>query len=240
LDWYVFGRFVLATVLWLPPLLVVAGLARRHHWRGDSILLVATALTFTMIQIPVWNGFYTAYTIPLLALAVLSISGGNLRTVVALLGALALMFFGQSLGGRLSGPEAMAEAIEYEQLSTGRAGISVPVEYAFYDSLIGSVREIVSVRDDAGPYIYAGPDAPEIAFLAGVRAATPGLFEALDLNWQASLTGDLAEQGVPVVINHDPQFSSALPSDELAGIYAALPNTRRYGNFELRWLDARN
>jgi hypothetical protein len=231
-DWEQVGNVVIETSLWMPLLLVgvLIPAVRRGTATAATLLVGVTAAMFAMVQVPLWNGYYAAYTIPLFLFGFLMICQRHRRHFAVALSILALALIGQSVQGRLLGPLASAEPILYTQLDVPRGGIEIPRADAYYVELS---RRIENLAD--GRPVYSGPDAPEIAFLAGANSATPAFFEVLALDWDNSKVARLAPTLGVVAINHQPYFSEPIRGDDLDQIYAALPESEDYGFFELRW-----
>jgi hypothetical protein len=185
-----------------------------------------------LIQIPLWNGFYTAYTVPLLLVALIVTAKRAQKSLIVAVSILALAVFVQAVQGRLVGSVPVEEPVTFVDLDLDTAGIKVPEWDIYYHDLITRVSEVAD-----GNQVYAGPDAPEVAFLAGVPSATKGYFEVLDLDWDNDAVIQLAESGVPVIINHSPGFSDTFSRQDLNQIFTFLPNSERFGKFELRWGD---
>ena len=91
---------------------------------------------------------------------------------------------------------------------------------------------------DSGPYLYAGPDCPEVNFLAERKSPLP-----VFMDFQGPQYGDTAAflrllevRGVrTVVLNTTPTFSRRIPEDLSAELARRFPNSRRIGRFEVRW-----
>jgi hypothetical protein len=94
-------------------------------------------------------------------------------------------------------------------------------------------------RHSAGPYTYAGPDTPEIYYLADLKNPTRSLFDFLDSS--GSSRGDrllrtLDERGVTAVaIDLDPALSEPHEPAVLAALRARYGYGTRVGRIEVRW-----
>lgn len=90
-----------------------------------------------------------------------------------------------------------------------------------------------------GPYIYAGPDTPEIYALTGLRNPTRSLFDYLDPSNSArgeSLFRTLQRRDVAaIVINTRPSFSAGLAPSTVDRLRADYPLHERVGAFDVRW-----
>lgn len=238
LNWASFGSGVVASTVVLPLLTVILVVTvRRTAALADPfiVLTVAVAGSFALVQIPLWNSYYTAYTIPLSLLALFLAFPGLQVNVLAAILLLAGAFVFQSLSGRLIGPVATARHVEFVELNHPRIRLSVPEWDSYYEELATFVHQIAGDRS-----IYAGPDAPEVAFIAGVDDAARSFYEALDLGWDYSIPVEVAESGSPVVINQRPGFSNVIPEAQLARIYAHNESVKQIGKFQVTWSDATN
>jgi hypothetical protein len=231
-DWVRVGTTVVLSAIWLPLLLAALLVYRRNSLKpGDLGLLIGTsAATFAMVQVPVWNGYYTAYTIPAVLIGFLIISR-TIRPYIAIgVTVLAFLFVAQSLQGRLFGPVAVGEPIVYTHLDVAHGDIDIPVAFDYYEGLVKRINELAEGTD-----VYSGPDSPEVIFLAGVPSATPVFFEALEVDWDNSAVVDLADTSEVIAINHEPRFSDPIGGVDLEQIYRELEQSEHFGPFELRW-----
>ena len=235
------GGAVMATLWyflrgWIPAL-VAAGAVFAFAARGrtadqlspEEFALLATAGLWALVQFPYAAPAYLFYVAPLGVLATAAaVSGGVLRRgpVLALLAGVAL-FLG---AGYAAGVAVTAS----EPLGGPRGGIRVPPADA---RLYGEVTILVRSHLDGGS-LWAGPDAPEVYFLAGVPNPTPTLYEFLD---RAPLTPTrldslLESADVRVaVVNNSPLFSPALEPSSLERIVRAFPESTTVGPFVVRW-----
>jgi Dolichyl-phosphate-mannose-protein mannosyltransferase len=105
---------------------------------------------------------------------------------------------------------------------------------ALYDELIPFLK-----RQSAGQPIFAGPDCPEIYFLADLQNQTPFFFDffAQPLEYTAHLQRLLDRPGFikVAVVNNDPAFS--LPHRDIlrALIVTRFPESRKFAHFEVFW-----
>lgn len=208
--------------------------------RRDVYAVLAVAALCALVQFPFSAPVYFCYVAPLAVLAaaaVLSLRAGPRPPLPALVLVFYLAFaatwvnrgFIFLMGSRY---EPNNQTVELRLPRAG--GIRVPGPHAFsYRVLVEELH-----RHARGPYIYAGPDAPEVYFLAGYRNPTPQLFEFFDLepDREARLLATLERHGVQAIaINQFPAFSP-LPSkptaDELGRRY---PHAEEVGKFILAW-----
>jgi hypothetical protein len=93
----------------------------------------------------------------------------------------------------------------------------------------------------SGRYVYAGPDAPELYFLADRENPTRALFDFLDDTHSArgkNLLLTLKAHGVTAIaINYGPGFSPQLESSTIRALRAMYPQRVDVGRFEVRWKD---
>ena len=207
--------------------------------RRDVYAVLAVAALCALVQFPFSAPVYFTYVAPLAVLAV----GGVLAlrreppalavTVLGFYLAFAVMWVNRGFIFVMG--NAFEADSQTEVLQLPRAGgIRVPPAHAFsYRVLVEELH-----KHTRGPYIYAGPDAPEVYFLAGYRNPTPQLFEFFDLrpDREAQLLARLQRAGVQAIaINQYPAFSP-LPSkptaDEMGRRYH---HAVEIGKFILAW-----
>jgi hypothetical protein len=211
--------------------------------RADLGPLFATLWVLAMVHLiryPFAVPLYFAYVAPLAALAVSGVvvhlksrdtpSFHGLvprRTVLAAVTlAYAIFFVAGANRGGLFGP---LPPLALAPLPLERGRISVPIaEAAQYSDLVDVVQDLTRSR-----YVYAGPDAPEVSFLAGLENPTRSLFEIFEdeeLRTERTLDA-LAKHDVNVVvINTEPGFSP-MSTELVAALTAAYPNEVRVGRF---------
>ena len=92
-----------------------------------------------------------------------------------------------------------------------------------------------------GDYAFAGPDSPQIYFLADLRNPTRSLFDFLDTTDSArgnALIQRLAATGVTaVVLNTSSTLSSPLDTRTLGQLAKLYPRAERIGRYQVRWVD---
>jgi hypothetical protein len=210
---------------------------------------VASARTFalfaffafaTLIQFP-WSGpTYFYYVAPLMFLAALALAT-RWRTVNgAVLPSIALtslFLFVAAFGVVRVNEQAKGGSLV---IGTG-ASLGLPRSGALRVSAVDSRlyrRVLAQIRKTDGSYIYAGPDAPELYFLADRRNPTRASFEFFDHGraQDRELLRALDHHRVAVVaLNLRPSFSPPLDSRLLAALAVRYPRHERIGRFELRW-----
>jgi len=103
-----------------------------------------------------------------------------------------------------------------------------------YERLIPKIQAHAGQSD----YIYAGPDCPEVYFLAGKRNPTRAMFEFLEDPGEQTarvLRAIDTHQVEAVVVYSSPEFSRPLPPELLAALRERFPQAERIGQFEVRW-----
>ena len=234
----------------LAPVVVVVGsaifiLGRTHgdRRRWEFAFMLAALVAFVgLVQFPFGAGIYFLYVAPLVGLAAVAVAGRS-RThddplTVALAAACAL--FGAAYLDRASlanlGWEFGRDG-QSEVLDADRPSIRV------YPGHAERLREIVRiVRAHSGPgAIYAGPDFPELYFLADRENPTRSLFDFLDTSGSArgqALLRTLRNEGVTAVaINRTPAFSKPLAPATVRALEAMYPNRTRLGAIDVRWAE---
>jgi dolichyl-phosphate-mannose-protein mannosyltransferase len=213
--------------------------ARELPDRRPVMLLLALAAFASLVQFPFAETIYLCYALPLLALAALaSIRYAEVhRGVVPTALLLALVVFGfvwlerspQTLGSQYAGP------LRYVVLDSSRASIRVlPSDRRMY-------REITRLLQthSTGPYTYAGPDTPEIYYLADLRNPTRSLFDFLDRSGSArgpQLLETLRRAKVTAIaIDTDPAHSDPHEPYVLSALRTRYPHGTRVGRIEVRW-----
>jgi hypothetical protein len=128
----------------------------------------------------------------------------------------------------------MHPALTLVPLRLPRTGIRVRVEDADrYESLIDTL-----VAHARGGVTYAGPDSPEVYFLAGLRNPTRLIFDFLEPDGRQpdSLLALVdRERMTAVVIRSNPEFSRPLEAQVLQGFAERFPHQWTTGGFTVRW-----
>jgi hypothetical protein len=202
-------------------------------------LALSVAALCSLVQIPFAAPIYFCYTAPLTLLAAAAIwhtagarrSRGLGAIIVAYLVFAVAWTNGRGvnqLGFAAPHPERLV------RLALPHAGLRVPEPDArLYETLVDSLR-----RHSRGAYTFAGPDAPEIYFLSGLRNPTRALFEFTeDHQYDPVATiALLRDRGVTaIVINQDPKFSDPLSGPLQAALAREYPRAASLGQFQLRW-----
>jgi hypothetical protein len=119
-----------------------------------------------------------------------------------------------------------------------RASIRVtPADRAMYRDVAALLR-----RHTPGQFTYAGPDAPELYFLADLKNPTRSLFDVLDTSDSArgkTLLRTLTARRVSAIaINLRPSFSDRLEPSTLRQLRHDYPAHVRVGRFVVRWRES--
>lgn len=200
---------------------------------GPLFALLAVAALWGLVQFPYAAPAYFFYVAPLGVVATAACVHRGLLRAGPMLGLLAGVYL--FLG---AGYAAGVAATGTHVLPGERGGIRVSGADA---ALYGRLTELVTEHRGGGGLragIWAGPDAPEVWFLAGAPNPTPTLYEFLDPAppSAASLTTLFREHDVKVVVvNTRPLFSAPLGAEVLEHVVATFPEGESVGPFLVRW-----
>ncbi|GMV06832.1 MAG: hypothetical protein AMXMBFR53_31070 [Gemmatimonadota bacterium] len=196
---------------------------------GPLFALLAAAALWGLVQFPYAAPAYFFYVAPLGVVATAACVRRGLLRAGPMLGLLAGVYL--FLG---AGYAAGVAATGTRALPGERGGIFVSeADAALYGRLMGLVTEH---RGEGG--LWAGPDAPEVWFLAGAPNPTPTLYEFLDPSPPSAdgLATLFRENDVQVVVvNTRPLFSAPLGPDVLERVLATFPDGESVGPFLVRW-----
>ena len=202
-------------------------------------LIVFAPLTATMAltQYPFAATIYFVYVIPLLVLALagaVALRPAETRAPIAVLGVLLVLFALVEVipgAGENTGMTAWREPLAW--LDLRRSHLLVPAEEA------ERYRTLVTTLDSLPPgSIWAGPDAPEVAFLSGRIDLNRSYFGFLDDSGQdrPDFASRLAASDARiVVIDTAPPFSRPLSDAARDSITRYFPRTSSVDNFEIHW-----
>ena len=232
------------------PLLVAAGcvlLVKRADAadapEGDRSWLptyacLAVAALISLMQYPFAAPIYFCYAAPLVILAATAVwrLSGRPRAGGAIAALVAMFLF--AVAWMNGGAEQMLwyglrPRVPVVHLDIARASLRVPPPDALeYRAVTNAVR-----KHARGGYTYAGPEAPEIYFLTGLRNPTRMLLEFADAT--AGVEPDLAklrERGVTAIaINRRPKFSRPFRSSVYDDLVEEFPASVDIGRFTVRW-----
>jgi hypothetical protein len=210
---------------------------------GDAVarraLIVFAPLAGIMVltQYPFAATIYFAYVMPLLVIALaaaVAMRPPEAQRRVAVLGGLLVIFAIVEVipgAGENTGMTAWREPLAW--LDLRRSHLLVPAdEAARYRALIATLDSL-----PLGP-IWAGPDAPEVAFLAGRVDLNRSFFGFLDDSGQDRpefASRLVARDARIVVIDTAPPFSRPLSSAARDSVTRYFPRTSSVDNFEIHW-----
>ena len=236
-----------ASVAQAIPLVVVAGAAVLwarsptedvNRWE-QSFLMLAIAGFTSLIEFPAALPIYFCYTAPLALLALLGalrLIGGPPRPLARLLtpyyaGFAALVLNTQSIH-ELGWTAARAEPLKLLDLPRGR--VLVPASEALeYEAVVATLS-----AHARGTFTFAGPDVPEIYFLAGLRNPTRSLLDFLEPSATSTdrVLAAIDDRHITAVVtNGKVRYSSPLSPDLEAGLESRFPAARTIGRLTVRW-----
>jgi len=231
---------LLVTVTGVVSLIALSKSDDRGSQRQQAVfLLVAMSALMSLITFPYAAPIYFLYVAPMSILAVVSIIGskrwiprGLFLSAAAFWVLFGVLFVNSSYEWALGAAPLpyRADAV----LEMERGGLRVPSQdKATYEGVVRLLRDHVSSGT-----IYAGPDCPEVYFLAGRSNPTRAMFDFLspvaeNRAWMARLLEDAPIQAA--VINLKPQFSAALDPGAVAELEKRFPRSERVGQFVVRF-----
>ena len=208
--------------------------------RPDHVLVVVVGSAMVLSQFPFAAEIYYAYLVPLAVLALLAFvptEGPDRAHAIATAAGLLIFALVQIIPGTpMERGMGRVDAPALVALPGKHGGLMVlPAQADRYRQLLRAMAE----AHDTMP-IWAGPDAPEVAFLAGRIDRNNNFFAFLDPSTDRVLPeGDLLmRRGVrTVVVQLKPPFSTPIDEAALTRLAEAFPHARRVGTFEVRWRD---
>jgi hypothetical protein len=235
-----------ASILLVPVGVVVFAVALRRPGSNQTEnvrrFAPAALLSFaTLIQFPFSTPIYFCYVAPLVFLAALALAtlGPEIGLAAYPPTALVALFLFLAAFGVvrmnpmfIGGGATIGEGARLGLPRSGPLRVS-PVDSRLYQRVVARIREAGTSR-----YIYAGPDAPELYFLADRQNPTRTTFEFFSRGpkQDGDLLRALDRHAVSVVaLNLRPAFSPQLDSRLMAALAARYPHHERIGRFELRW-----
>jgi hypothetical protein len=228
----------------LPPLVVVAGCIwvavttapNRERRRIFALLSITAGVGF--VEFPYAFSMYFLYSAALVFLTLVAlawqIGAGRLGKVTIGIPVLFYFAFGALLMN-LHPPAGAGPAIadhRWAELALPRASLrSSPADSLVYGKLVGIIRAHSDRKLG-----YAGPDAPEVYFLAESSGSARSLFDFLQREDGSLLDDPGFLSGFDlIVLNHKPQFSTKLPPEILERLASQFPQSESAGHFEVRW-----
>lgn len=213
-----------------------AGDADAGTERSRRFVLLAVLAMVSLIQFPDAFGIYFFYTAPVLVLALHGLAHARTevpRAVLGVVAAAALVFALTWLHRGAPGAQGIRwrPAGNDTVLALPRGGLTVPrAEAALHRALVATIWQHARPGDP----IFAGPDCPEVYFLAGMRNPTRSFFDFFDPTAldESALPDQLRAAGVRVVvINTRPVFSPLLSEALVRRLMERYPNQERVGGY---------
>lgn len=214
---------------------------------GDPVarraLMVFAPLTGIMVltQYPFAATIYFVYVIPLLVLALagaVALRPPVSQRSVAALGVLLILFAAVEVipgAGETTGMTAHGDALAW--LDLRRVHLLVPADEAErYGALIGALDSLPPGA------IWAGPDAPEVAFLAGRMDLNRSFFGFInDLEQdRPDFASRLVARGARIVVlDTAPPFSRHVSPAAHDSVTRYFPRTSNVDHFEIHWRGVR-
>jgi hypothetical protein len=212
--------------------------------RSRGVLIAIVAALCSLVQYPFASPIYFSYVVPLILLAMIpvirSIPGRTQPVLTAMMG-FYLVFGALDLQPmRLPGLGGPLEEEQLARLDLPRGGLRIgAVQAGWYREAV----ELLRANATSG-VIYAGPDAPEIYFLAELRNPTPAIFDFLvpDTLFHAHLVEELDRNRISAVaLKYDFIHSPPLEPDIVKAFESRFPASRQIGTnfFTIRWTPPR-
>jgi hypothetical protein len=222
-----------AAILWLQPRTEDV-----TRWE-QSFLLLAIAGFSSLIGFPAALPVYFCYSAPLALLAIISalrLAGGPPQPLASLLtlyyAAFALLLLNTQSIHELGWTVARPEPLKPLDLPRGR--VLVPASDAVeYEAVVATLT-----AHARGSFTFAGPDLPEIYFLAGLQNPTRSLFDFLEPSATRTerVLGAIDDNHITAVVtNEKVRYSSPLSPELEAGLESRFPVTRTVGRLTVRW-----
>jgi hypothetical protein len=222
-DWIVI-QDVWRALRFIAPLGLILGAAMLH--RADpgaerrTRLVLLTAAWFALVQYPYAAPMYFVYAFPLYLLAAVALF--RIREVPALFGGALAVALAAWIVGTGHGQVPRTYALQYHrdppmtELGGPHGGIRVPVAQA---ETYGAVLELLD--DWKVVRMVAGPDTPELYYLAGRPSPDRELFEFTAPGWSAELFARRIRATDPevVILNSNSRLSRV----DLDSVLALLP-----------------
>ncbi|MGD9524254.1 MAG: hypothetical protein AB7V35_10340 [Gemmatimonadales bacterium] len=222
------GAIPLGAVV-LVPVLARRGADVTRPWVPVALVLGWMVLS----QFPFSAPVYFLYLAPLVIVGLLLITpptSAGRGSQRVLLTALTAFGFLQVIPSPLSTLGwSRAPAGQLRRLDGVRGGVLVPLQEAEqYEELLTLLADSVP----AGP-IWSGPDAPEIAFLAGRQELNPAFFGFLQPGGAEGALGDATARAL--VLRRAPPFSPAPSAEEIRAWQRRMPRSREIGDLTVLW-----
>lgn len=201
-------------------------------------LLLFVTVFMALIQFPFGAPIYFQYVLPLVVLTAVSFSsvtrsmwgpfGVAVVVIYLVVGVLYLQPGVRGLWRDATGGSGLA----VPNVTRGR--IFIPASEA------ATYRRVTSLlRAHArGGATIAGPDAPEIYFLADLRNPTPMIYDFLtrtSVRDRDILDAVAQDHITAIVVNHSPPFSPQYDPSLLSGLEEDFPHDVTVGQYDVRW-----
>jgi hypothetical protein len=205
-------------------------------------ILFATAVMLawaSLVQFPFSAPIYFCYVAPLAIVAGVSMADSTnasarpaLQAVAALLLVFAVASMNRGYVYNLGGVHRVGERVVPLELDRASLQVSEPDAVMYR-----RVMSLVAAHIGDGTLV-AGPDCPEVYFLAGRFSPSGTLFDFFDDH--ASLEGGVGDlpgwrSARVIVLNHGRRFSFGPSTHFAAKVRKAFPRSEGVGTFEVRW-----
>jgi hypothetical protein len=212
----------------------------RHTEQAAVLFAAAAMLAWTSLnQFPFAAPIYFCYVAPLAVIAAIAAAsaGASLRRDTMLPWAVMLLLFALCSANRgyiytlgaFHAPQRFNAALRVPRARLKLSSLDATV----YRRLVFSIRQRLR-----GGQLIAGPDCPEVYFLAGAFSPSGTLFDFFSESGSGDNgsgdTGAWAD-GEVIVLNHAPHFSSAPSARLMESLRREFPRGERIGSFEVRW-----
>lgn len=202
--------------------------------RAIVFVLVAMLAWSSLNQFPFAAPIYFSYVAPLAVVATVAVAANasSLQRDTILPWAVMLLMFGV-----LSTNRGYIESLGVAHVPRRfDAPLQLPRAHLLVsDNDAHTYREVVASigRHLRGGQLVAGPDCPEVYFLAGLTNPSGALFDFLS-------DGDADDaarwlKGDTIVVNHAPHFTARPSEPLLATLRREFPHHEDVGRFEIRW-----
>lgn len=215
----------------LAVLVACIGASRGRGPAPATMAVVAVFAWMLLGQYPFGAPIYFVYALPLAMLLPVGLGAGAERAGFRVLAAtLAAFGYLQVIPGTLAALGASRHRPERLAVLPGVHGglLVAPEDSATFGRLITVLHDSVP----PGP-IWAGPDAPEVAFLAGRDDLQRGPFAFLSA--RAAGQGDPADSAVAIVVQEEPPFSPAIDPAQRSAWSLRFDRSERIGSFTVLW-----
>jgi hypothetical protein len=228
------GRALAALIPIVLAWLVLSGRVADPRERSVVFAVAAVLAWASLNQYPFSAPIYFAYTVPLVVIGAVTAAGAISQSATGVLLPIAVLFgaFGIAIANRgdlYTLGHFDADVRLRARLNLPRAHLTVSDRDArVYRLLVSSIDSHLH-----GGTLIAGPDCPEVYFLAGLRSPSGTLFDF----FSESEPDDAARwlKGDVIVLNHQPEFSHP-PSDRVVDVLRReFVWGDQFGRFEIRW-----